>query len=183
MTHTTVCGLDFWSNFYLFTQLCVSILLSLRNVNLNNEDDVIWFFEQLCCRFLFDKDFAARKPSVFWPIFHNCVSSTFENKFKFNRTIMNNHLKGVHFPLDRFIKIVDICLSSQVSKKWRDSKCVNIVSTKCSSEPIEDVQRIFIGFFGGKYSPATFPRYIAKMGGVDTADQLQYYKIFKDQTF
>lgn len=104
--------------------------------------------------------------------------------YKATGTIMMNRLKGINFPLDKNMNRGDISQfvrNDIVALKWRDSRCVTLVSTECGKDPIGTVDRwckkerkhISVPY------PEIVRRYNSNMGGVDVADQsMEYYRIF-----
>jgi len=101
-------------------------------------------------------------------------------------TIMSNRLKHVGFPDDKQMKRGD--MEQRVSNdgkiaaiKWRDSKCVSLISTVAGLDPVKNVQRWCKK--DKKYievpCPAVVQNYNANMGGVDVVDQMiEYYRMY-----
>ncbi|XP_068086068.1 piggyBac transposable element-derived protein 3-like isoform X1 [Anabrus simplex] len=93
-------------------------------------------------------------------------------------TIMVNRLKGVHFSHDSKLRQGDyeeFCRNDEklVAVKWRDSKCVTLLSTCSGAEPVANVKRW--SKKEGKYNEVPCPFvvrcYNPCMGGVDICDQ------------
>ena len=93
-------------------------------------------------------------------------------------TIMNNRLKNVNFSQDCKLKRGDYeeyCRSDDkvVAVKWKDSKCVTMLSTCSGAEPVSTVKRWCKK--DKKYidvpCPSVVRHYNQSMGGVDICDQ------------
>ena len=99
-------------------------------------------------------------------------------------TIMNNRLKNIHFNEDKKFKQgkwEELTRSDDqiVAIKWKDSKCVTVLSTATGAEPHTMVTRWSKA--EKKYievpSPSVIKTYNQNMGGVDVCDQqLEAYR-------
>lgn len=92
-------------------------------------------------------------------------------------TIQDNRLKGVKFSADKTLKRGDceeFCSADgMVTFKWKDTKCVTMLSNTSGKNPIQNVKRWCKQ--DKQYiqvpCPSVIRRYNSKMGGVDICDQ------------